>query len=67
MGMPIQREAIMAWQDRITVDPEVRSGKPRIKGSRITVYDVLEYLAGGMSEAELRTSVLGSLRAIITW
>ncbi len=57
----------MAWQDRITVDPEVRSGKPSIKGSRSTFYDVLEYLAGGMSEAELRTSVLGSLRAIITW
>lgn len=43
----------MAWQDRITVDPVVRSGKPSIKGSRITVYDVLEYLAGGMSEAEI--------------
>ncbi len=43
----------MAWQDRITVDPEVRSGKPIIKGTRITVYDVLEYLAGGMSEAEI--------------
>lgn len=43
----------MAWQDRITVDPEVRSGKPSIQGSRITVYDVLEYLAGGMSEAEI--------------
>jgi uncharacterized protein (DUF433 family) len=32
------------------VDPAVRSGKPCIKGTRITVYDVLEYLAGGMSE-----------------
>ena len=40
----------MSWQDRITVDPSVRSGKPCIKGTRITVYDILEYLAGGMSE-----------------
>ena len=43
----------MDWKDRIVVDPEVRSGKPRIKGTRITVYDVLEYLAGGMTEDQL--------------
>ena len=43
----------MAWQQRITVDPAVRSGKPCIKGTRITIYDVLEYLAGGMSEDEI--------------
>jgi uncharacterized protein (DUF433 family) len=43
----------MDWADRISVDPEVRSGKPCIKGTRITVYDVLEYLAGGMSESEI--------------
>jgi uncharacterized protein (DUF433 family) len=41
------------WKDRISVDPAVRSGKPCIKGTRITVYDVLEYLAGGMSEDEI--------------
>ena len=40
----------MNWQERISVNPAVRSGKPCIKGTRITVYDVLEYLAGGMSE-----------------
>ena len=40
----------MAWQDRIFVDPAVRGGKPYVKGTRITVYDVLEYLAGGMTE-----------------
>jgi uncharacterized protein (DUF433 family) len=40
----------MAWQDRIVVNAAVRSGKPCIKGTRITVYDVLEYLAGGMTE-----------------
>lgn len=43
----------MSWEDRISVDPEVRSGKPCIKGTRITVYDVLEYLAGGMTEEEI--------------
>jgi len=43
----------MSWEDRISVDPEVRSGKPCIKGTRITVYDVLEYLAGGMTEDEI--------------
>jgi uncharacterized protein (DUF433 family) len=43
----------MNWQDRISVNPAVRSGKPCIKGTRITVYDVLEYLAGGMSESEI--------------
>lgn len=43
----------MNWQERITVDPAVRSGKPSVKGTRITVYDVLEYLAGGMTEGEI--------------
>ena len=43
----------MDWEDRITVDPAVRSGKPCIKGTRITVYDVLEYMAGGMPDAEI--------------
>ena len=43
----------MDWQDRITVNPGIRSGKPCIKNTRITVYDVLEYLAGGMSEDEI--------------
>ena len=43
----------MKFEDRITVTPCVRSGKPCIKGTRITVYDVLEYLAGGMTEKEI--------------
>ena len=43
----------MGWEQRITVNPAVRSGKPSIKGTRITVYDVLEYLAGGMSEDQI--------------
>lgn len=43
----------MAWEDRISIEPAVRSGKPCVNGTRITVFDVLEYLAGGMSEAQI--------------
>jgi uncharacterized protein (DUF433 family) len=43
----------MSLTDRITVIPNVRSGKPCIKGTRITVYEVPEYLAGGMSEEQI--------------
>ena len=39
--------------DRITLEPEKRAAKPCIRGLRITVYDVLEYLASGMTEAEI--------------
>jgi uncharacterized protein (DUF433 family) len=39
--------------DRITLNPEIRSGKPVIRGTRITVVDILEYLAGGMSPEEI--------------
>ena len=40
----------MNYEKRIVIDPEIRSGKPCIKGTRITVYDILEYLAGGMAD-----------------
>jgi uncharacterized protein (DUF433 family) len=43
----------MSLLERITIDPNVRFGKPCIRGTRITVGDVLGYLAGGMTEAEL--------------
>jgi len=43
----------MNYQDRISIEPGKRSGKPCIRGMRITVYDVLEYLASGMSEQEI--------------
>jgi uncharacterized protein (DUF433 family) len=39
--------------DRITIDPARRSGKPCIRDTRITVYDLLDYLASGMTEAEI--------------
>ena len=41
----------MDYRDRITVDPSVRSEKPCIRGTRITVADVFDYLGGGMSIA----------------
>jgi uncharacterized protein (DUF433 family) len=41
------------YQKRITVESGKRGGKPCIRGMRITVYDVLEYLASGMSEEEI--------------
>ncbi len=39
--------------ERITLDPAIRGGKPVIRGTRITVTDVLEYLAGGMTPEEV--------------
>ena len=43
----------MSHLDRISIDPNVRFGKPCVRGTRITVGDILGYLAGGMSEAEV--------------
>jgi uncharacterized protein (DUF433 family) len=43
----------MNYQDRITIEPGKRGGKPCIRGMRITVSAVLEYLASGMSEDEI--------------
>jgi uncharacterized protein (DUF433 family) len=43
----------MSYTERIRTDPAVRSGQPTIRGTRITVSDVLEYLASGMSQAEI--------------
>ena len=43
----------MNYQDRITIEAGKRSGKPCIRGLRITVYEVLEYLASGMSEDDI--------------
>lgn len=45
----------MNYEQIITIEPDKRSGKPCIRGLRITVYDVLEYLASGMSEDEILT------------
>ncbi len=43
----------MNYQDIITIEPGKRGGKPCIRGLRITVYDILEYLSSGMSEEEI--------------
>lgn len=43
----------MNYQDIITIEPGKRGGKPCVRGLRITVYDVLEYLASDMSEAQI--------------
>lgn len=43
----------MNYSNIITIEPGKRSGKPCIRGMRITVSDVLEYLASGMTEAEI--------------
>ena len=43
----------MSLEDRIVINLAIRRGKPCIKGTRVTVHDVLKYLAGGMSEDQI--------------
>lgn len=43
----------MNYRDIITIEPGKRGGKPCIRGMRITVYDVLSYLASGMTHEEI--------------
>ena len=45
--------SVMEYQDIITVESGKRGGKPCIRGMRITVYDVLDYLASGMTVEEI--------------
>ena len=45
--------ATMNYKDRISIDPRIRSGKPCIRGTRIAVADVFDYLGGGMTVAEV--------------
>ena len=44
-----------SYKGIITIEPGKRGGRPSIRGMRITVYDVLSYLAAGMSEQEILT------------
>ena len=43
----------MDYRDRITIDATIRSGKPCIRGTRIAVADVFDYLGGGMTIPEI--------------
>ena len=43
----------MDYKNIITIEPGKRGGKPCIRGMRITVYDVLEYLASGMTHQQI--------------
>jgi uncharacterized protein (DUF433 family) len=43
----------MVYQDRISIDPRIRSGQPCIKGTRIAVADELDYLGGDILAAEI--------------
>ena len=42
------------YSEYITIDPEIRFGKPCIRGMRISVYDILSWLASGMSSLEIK-------------
>ena len=46
----------MDWRNYIVITPGIRSGKPRLKGTRLTVQDVMEYLAGGDTPDELQAA-----------
>ena len=41
------------WEDYISINPHIRFGKPCIKGTRISVEDILQWLASGMSYEEI--------------
>lgn len=45
--------SLMNYRDYITIEPNKRGGKPCVRGLRITVYEVLEYLASDMTEEEI--------------
>lgn len=60
-----------AYQDRITLEPGKRGGKPCVRGLRITVQDVLDWLAAGRSEADILSDypelVLEDIRAVLAY
>ena len=75
VSLSADRQALMltsmGWEELITVTPGVRSGKPCVRGTRITVQDVLEYLAAGMTEAQILadfpTITSESIRAVLAF
>jgi len=52
----------MPWPDRIAIDPEILSGKPVIRGTRLAVEFILELLAAGQSETEILANYPGLAR-----
>jgi uncharacterized protein (DUF433 family) len=46
---------MIMYKNIITIDPNIRFGKPCVKGTRISVYDVLGWLASGMSNEQILT------------
>jgi uncharacterized protein (DUF433 family) len=48
--MPVVHHSLL---ERITIDPEVRFGKPCIRGHRITVQEILEWLSAGSSPQQI--------------
>ena len=53
MGAAPSVSLLMDYRSLITIEPGKRGGTPCIRGLRITVYDVLNYVASGVSEAEI--------------
>ena len=53
MSAQSSRSADPHWAEIVTIVPGLRGGRPVIRGMRITVGDVLSWLASGMSEAEI--------------
>jgi uncharacterized protein (DUF433 family) len=41
------------WKEYITIDPSIRFGKPTIKGTRISIADILNWMANGMSKEQI--------------
>ena len=53
MMKPKRANNMNDYRDHITIDPGKRGGTPCIRSMRITVYDVLDWLASGLSEAQI--------------
>ena len=67
----MEQSAPIDYRRIITIEPGKRSGKPCVRGLRITVYDVLGWLAAGMSEAEILADfpelTLQDIRAVLAF
>jgi uncharacterized protein (DUF433 family) len=55
-------EAVMRWEDRITIDPKVLAGKPVIKGTRLAVEFIMDLLAQGWTEGQILENYPGIAR-----